>query len=391
MYRLALDRLSAPRIPIWSVLLATIIYLGLSLSASADNHQQKELKQLKNSISSLEKKLRNQRKEKDTLQQQLETIEREIRDLNKKNRAIGKKITKNENDLSLLRSKKVNLEQRIDNQRSIIAKQIQAAYKTGNEEPVKLLLNQESPEQLSRILKYYDYLLKARSQKIDQFTADIESLKITLSKIQSIKATLTDSRKELEKDQQKLTSNLSKRQNTLNKLSQSLQSNNQQLNQYKKQRDELETVIETVEKAAKAIAPAQDYPSFVLSKGKLNWPVRGKLKASYGSKRSEYLRWQGWLISAIEGANVQSIHHGRVVFSDYLRGFGLLVIVDHGDAYMTLYAHNKELLKETGDWVQSGEIVAHAGNTGGLTKTALYFEVRENGKPVNPKTWLSKR
>ena len=249
MHRFASDRLLALRIPIWSVLLAVVIYLGLSLSASADNHQQKELKQLKTSISSLEKKLRNQRKEKNTLQQNLEAIERDISNLNKKNRNIGKKIKAHESNLSLLKSKKNNLEQRIENQRSTIAKQIQAAYKTGNEEPVKLLLNQENPEQLSRILKYYDYLLEARSKKIDQFTADIESLKITLSKIQSIKAMLTDSRKELEKDQQKLTSNLSKRKNTLNKLSQSLQSNNQQLNQYKKQRDELETVLETVEKA----------------------------------------------------------------------------------------------------------------------------------------------
>jgi septal ring factor EnvC (AmiA/AmiB activator) len=381
----------APSMPIWSLLLAAFIGLGLSLSALADNHQKKELQQLKTSISSLEKKLRNQRKEKNTLQQQLETIERDIRDLNKKNRNIGKKITKNENDLSLLKSKKNNLEQRIENQRSTIAQQIQAAYKTGNEEPVKLLLNQENPEQLSRILKYYDYLLEARSKKIDQFTADIESLKITLSKIQSIKASLADSRKELEKDQQKLARNLGKRKTTLNKLSQSLQSNNQQLNQYKKQRDELETVIETVEKAARAITPAQDYPSFALSKGKLNWPVRGKLKASFGSKRSEYLRWQGWLISAKEGANIQSVHYGRVVFSDYLRGFGLLVIVDHGDGYMSLYAHNKELLRETGDWVQSGEIVARAGNTGGLTQTALYFEVREQGKPVNPRIWLINR
>ena len=391
MHRLASDRLLASRIPIWSVLLATFICLGFSLGASADNHQQKELKQLKNSISSLEKKLRNQRKEKNTLQQQLETIERGIRDLNKKNRNIGKKITENERNLSLLTSKKNNLEQRIENQRSTIAKQIQAAYKTGNEEPVKLLLNQENPEQLSRILKYYDYLLEARSKKIDQFTADIESLKITLSKIQSIKQSLAGSRKELEQDKQKLAGNLSKRKTTLKKLSKSLLSNNNQLNQYKKQRDELEIVIQTLEKAAKAIAPAQDYPSFALSKGKLNWPVRGKLTASYGSKRSEYLRWQGWLVSAKEGANIQSVHHGRVVFSDYLRGFGLLVIIDHGDGYMTLYAHNNELLRETGDWVQSGEIVARAGNTGGLIHTALYFEVRENGKPVNPRIWLSKR
>lgn len=391
MHRLASDRLLALRIPIWSVLLAVFICLTLSLDTLADNKQQQELEKLKVSISSLEKKLRKQRKEKNTLQQKLEIVERNVVDLDKKIRAVSKKITKTENNLSRLNIDKNNLEQRINKQRSTIAEQIRAAYKTGNEEPIKLLLNQEDPEQLSRILKYYDYLLDARSKKIDQFTADIESLKITLSKIETQKTLLADSKKELEKDKQQLASSISQRKATLNKVTQSLQSNKQQLNQYKKQRDELEAVVQTVGEAAKAIPPAQDYPSFALSKGKLNWPVRGRLTAGYGSKRSEYLRWQGWLISAKKGASIKSVHHGRVVFSDYLRGFGLLVIVDHGDGYMTLYAHNKELLKETGDWVQSGETVARAGNTGGLTNTALYFEVREKGKPVNPRLWLSKR
>lgn len=391
MHRLASDRLLALRIPIWSVLVAVFICLTLSLDTLADNKQQQELEKLKVSISSLEKKLRKQRKEKNTLQQKLEIVERNVVDLDKKIRAVSKKITKTENNLSRLNSDKNNLEQRINKQRSTIAEQIRAAYKTGNEEPIKLLLNQEDPEQLSRILKYYDYLLDARSKKIDQFTADIESLKITLSKIEIQKTLLADSKKELEKDKQQLASSISQRKATLTKVTQSLQSNKQQLNQYKKQRDELEAVVQTVGEAAKAIPPAQDYPSFALSKGKLNWPVRGRLTAGYGSKRSEYLRWQGWLISAKKGASIKSVHHGRVVFSDYLRGFGLLVIVDHGDGYMTLYAHNKELLKETGDWVQSGETVARAGNTGGLTNTALYFEVREKGKPVNPRLWLSKR
>ena len=391
MHRLASDRLLALRIPIWSVLLVVFICLTLSLDSLADNKQQQELEKLKVSISSLEKKLRKQRKEKNTLQQKLEIVERNVVDLDKTIRAVSKKITKTENNLSRLNSDKNNLEQRINKQRSTIAEQIRAAYKTGNEEPIKLLLNQEDPEQLSRILKYYDYLLDARSKKIDQFTADIESLKITLSKIETQKTLLADSKKELEKDKQQLASSISQRKATLTKVTQSLQSNKQQLNQYKKQRDELEAVVQTVGEAAKAIPPAQDYPSFALSKGKLNWPVRGRLTAGYGSKRSEYLRWQGWLISAKKGASIKSVHHGRVVFSDYLRGFGLLVIVDHGDGYMTLYAHNKELLKETGDWVQSGETVARAGNTGGLTNTALYFEVREKGKPVNPRLWLSKR
>ena len=103
------------------------------------------------------------------------------------------------------------------------------------------------------------------------------------------------------------------------------------------------------------------------------------------------MRWKGWLIDVKAGAPVKAIHQGRVVFSNYLRGFGLLLIVDHGDGYMTLYGHNEELLKDTGDWVQSNEQIARVGNTGGLTRSALYFEVRSQGKPANPKLWLSQK
>jgi septal ring factor EnvC (AmiA/AmiB activator) len=112
---------------------------------------------------------------------------------------------------------------------------------------------------------------------------------------------------------------------------------------------------------------------------------------SYGSARSGELRWEGWLISARAGTAVNAVHNGRVVFSNYLRGFGLLIILDHGDGYMTLYAHNQELLKDTGDWVQSSEVLARAGDTGGLAKPALYFEIRKKGKPADPKVWLGKR
>ena len=218
MHRLASDRLLALRIPIWSVLVAVFICLTLSLDTLADNKQQQELEKLKVSISSLEKKLRKQRKEKNTLQQKLEIVERNVVDHDKKIRAVSKKITKTENNLSRLNSDKNNLEQRINKQRSTIAEQIRAAYKTGNEEPIKLLLNQEDPEQLSRILKYYDYLLDARSKKIDQFTADIESLKITLSKIETQKTLLANSKKELEKDKQQLASSISQRKATLTKV-----------------------------------------------------------------------------------------------------------------------------------------------------------------------------
>ncbi|MGB0450156.1 MAG: murein hydrolase activator EnvC family protein, partial [Porticoccaceae bacterium] len=131
--------------------------------------------------------------------------------------------------------------------------------------------------------------------------------------------------------------------------------------------------------------------TFVSQKGLLQWPLKGRVAHSYGSRRSGTLRWEGWMIGAKSGQPVNAVHDGQVIFSNYLRGFGLLIILNHGDGYMTLYAHNEELLKETGDWVLSNETIARAGDSGGLDKPALYFEIRKKGQPADPKVWLGKR
>jgi len=372
------------------VVLSGLIALSLSFHAAADKSQQAELNQLKRSISSLEKELQNQRQEKDDIQQQLELVERQSAKINRKIRLLRKKIADNQKQLENLVHRQQQLEKRIMDQRSAIAEQIRAAYKTGSEEPVKLLLNQENPQRIARIFKYYEYLLEARSQKIQQFKITIDKLEKTIAEINHIKINLANSQNELQTDLKALLKTTKKRQQTLNSIESQLLTGEQQLSNLQRQRKELERLIDRVQRAAEKVAPAKDYPSFAASKGKLIWPVKGRLKHSFKSKRGNYLRWEGWLINTQAGTVVQAVHHGRVVFSNYLRGFGLLVIVDHGDGFMSLYAHNQELLRETGDWVQSGEIVSRAGNTGGLNKPALYFEIREKGVPVNPKIWLSK-
>ena len=129
--------------------------------------------------------------------------------------------------------------------------------------------------------------------------------------------------------------------------------------------------------------------SFVAMKGKLPWPTRGKLAKRYGASRvANKIKWNGWLINTDLGSPVTAVHHGRVVFSDYLRGHGLLVVIDHGNAYLSLYAHNSELYKELGEWVNQGDLIAAVGDSGGLQDHALYFELRHKGNPVNPRSWL---
>ena len=318
-------------------------------------------------------------------------MELESSKINRNIRRLRNKINNLEKQLKTLNKKEKDLQQNIRAQSDAISEQITAAHQLGDQEPIKLLLNQEDPQQLARVLKYYDYFLKARADKIQRYKKDIDDLTETMAEINRQKLALDQSKKALEADKKTLSNRVKSRKKTLDKLQSSLRTDKKKLSKLQDERNKLEEIIETVKKAAAKLALPSNYESFVSRKGKLKWPLKGRVAHSFGSKRSGTLRWQGWLISASAGDAVKTVHHGRVVFSNYLRGFGLLVIVDHGDGYMTLYAHNQELLRETGDWVQSNEVISRAGDTGGLNKPALYFEIRKQGNPADPKVWLGKR
>ena len=154
-------------------------------------------------------------------------------------------------------------------------------------------------------------------------------------------------------------------------------------------RKELERLLEAIEVAVVNLSLPDNYGAFKLAKGKMPWPVAGKKpKNLYGKSRNEgKMRWQGVSIPAKEGTPVSAIHHGRVVYADWFRGSGLLLIIDHGDGYMSLYAHNQTLLREVGEWVTAGTQVSTVGSSGGQNSAALYFEVRHDGKPANPGSW----
>lgn len=375
--------------------IVSVLTLSMTLSLSslsfADDKQQARLDDLKRSITSLEKKLIASDKEKNSLQSELKKVEIEASQINRSLRQLRKKITDSEKKLSSLDKQEVELQNNIALQSGAIVDQISAAYKLGNQEPIKLLLNQEDPQKIARVFKYYGYFLQARTEKIQRYMADVDKLSEVIEDINRQKLELTKSRAELESGQKKLRGQVKKRSDTLSKLQASLRTDKKKLGSLQKERGKLEEILSAVEEAVTDMKLPKNYQPFVSRKGKLKWPLKGRVAHSYGSPRSGELRWEGWLISAKAGAAVNAVHNGRVVFSNYLRGFGLLIILDHGDGYMTLYAHNQELLKDTGDWVQSSETVARAGDTGGLSKPALYFEIRKQGKPADPKSWLGRR
>ena len=382
----------------WALLLRSvsnglllIFLLALGAMASADQEQEQELDNLKRSISSLEKKLEDRDKERNSLQSELKKVELEASKINSNVRRLRGKINKLENELEDLSRQERDLQLGISGQSAAIVEQIAAAYKLGNQEPIKLLLNQEDPQKIARVFKYYDYFLQARTEKIQRYKKDVDELAAIIADIESQKLRLTQSRKELETDKTKLARQAKKRKDTLNNLQSSLRTDKKKLSKLKKERGKLEELLAAVKRAAADLVLPSNYESFNSRRGQLSWPLKGRVAHSFGSRRSGELRWEGWLIGAKAGDEVKAVHQGRVVFSNYLRGFGLLVILDHSDGYMTLYAHNQELLKDTGDWVQSNEILSRAGDTGGLDKPALYFEIRKDGNPADPKSWLGNR
>ena len=377
---------------LWAVsVLALSLIVPLDYVSAADDKQQARLEKLDRSISKLEKKLRSRDKQKDSLQNELKKVEVEASQLKGNLRKLGKEIRTVVSELSTLKQQETDLQARIVQQADVIAEQIAAAHKLGDQEPIKLLLNQEDPQQIARVFKYYDYFLQARSEKIARYMNDVESLTEVIARISSQQLALKRSQSDLKKGQEKLRGRVAKRSVTLKQLDASLVSDKKKLGSLQRERSELEEILSAVEEAVAEMTLPSNYQPFLSRKGKLSWPLKGRVAHSYGSQRSGELRWEGWLISASAGTAVNAVHNGRIVFSNYLRGFGLLAIVDHGDGYMTLYAHNQELLKDTGDWVQSNELVARAGDTGGLSKPALYFEIRSQGKPADPKVWLEKR
>ena len=377
---------------LWALsILALNLIVPLDYVSAADDQQQARLEKLDRSISKLEKKLRSRDKQKDSLQNELKKVEVEASQLKGNLRKLGKEIRTVVAELSILRHQETDLQARIVQQADVIAEQIAAAHKLGDQEPIKLLLNQEDPQQLARVFKYYDYFLQARSEKIASYMNDVKSLSEVIARISSQQLALKRSQSDLKNGQEKLRGRVAKRSVTLKQLDASLVSDKKKLGSLQRERSELEEILSAVEEAVADMTLPSNYKPFLSRKGKLSWPLKGRVAHSYGSQRSGELRWEGWLISASAGTAVNAVHNGRIVFSNYLRGFGLLAIVDHGDGYMTLYAHNQELLKDTGDWVQSNELVARAGDTGGLNKPALYFEIRSQGKPADPKVWLEKR
>ena len=303
-----------------------------------------------------------------------------LRKLNSKLSAIKKKIAG-------LQNKQVELKGQINLQKHNLAEQLRSAHVMGKQQQIKLLLNQEDPNKLSRVMKYYDIFNQARIENVRALKVAIIDLGQVEEQLASEKLALTPVVESRAAEQQALLQSKKKRTVVLANLHKRLKAGGSELKLLQQNEKRLENLLVSIRQAIDTMPIADSKnKAFRSLKGKLRWPLKGALHKRFGSVRKSG-RLDGVLISAREGTTIRSISHGRVVFADWLRGYGLLLIIDHGESYLSLYAFNESLYKEVGDWVAEGESVATVGISGGQQKAGLYFGIRKNGKPVNPAHW----
>ena len=356
---------------------------------AADDDNTARLQQLRQQIHALRSELDSDRQRQQSLQSRLRNTEKRIGTTAALLRELDRQIRRQKRELKDLQEKRKRLHGDLRQHRIALGQQLRAAYASGQQEYLKILLSQQDPAAVARTLTYYDYYNRARLEKIRAIDERLTELATLEEKIQQQTRQLERNRAERVNEKQRLERNRSERSQLLARLKQDMRGKDQRLSRLLEDEKQLQRLLERIaERPLKAPLELSEGKPFAQLRGKLIWPTAGRITARFGKRRKEgKLRWQGVRISSREGTEVRTVSHGRVVFSDWLRGFGLLAIVDHGDGYMSLYGGNQSLYKEVGDWVEAGEVIAAVGNSGGNEEHALYFEIRHNGKPVNPLKW----
>ncbi len=276
-------------------------------------------------------------------------------------------------------------------QQSELAGLVKSAYALGRQEQLKLFFNQQDMSRSSRMMKYYHYFNQAKLNKLSQASTSLQRLNKLDQEQQLEKQKLASIIAQYKQQQQQLTQNKTKRKEILARLKQEHQQNTSQLTNLKHEALQLKQLINKLQKTPQQpTKKTTESKPFRQLQGKLPWPAPGKIAQSFASPRASG-KWNGILIQASEGTKIQAIARGQVVFSNWFKGYGLLIIIKHDKNYMSLYAFNQSLYKKVGDWVNTGDTVATMGNSGGREEPGLYFEIRKKNQPLDPVKWCKKR
>ncbi len=365
--------------------------LSVAPLSAADDKSAKEtqLKTLLHKIEKLKQAIDVKEDSKSRYIKQLKTIEQSVGKVNLKIRRIDDQIKTKKAELAALRATRIEHQRRLSRENEYLAEQVYSAFTLGRQEKVKLLFSQQKPQTLQRNLVYYQYFSNARVALINSVKTGIDKIIETESLIRQAQLDLQKNQQALAAQREQLKKDLGKRKTIISSLDKQLKSQGGSLSRLEDEATQLQNLIKSIQEIFDESPDVEiSRQAFARLKGKLAWPVEGKVRRLFGrNKPLANLRWQGVIIEARSGSQVMAVSHGRVAFADWLRGLGNLIIIDHGNSYLSLYGHNESLFKGAGEWVEAGEVISSIGSSGGQKTPGLYFEIRKKGKPQNPTGW----
>ena len=391
----------------------------------------KDLSQVQQEIQRLEGSRQQAENRRTLLMGELRLAEKKIGDVTGQLHGLNDRLERKRDKLRLLRPRFEQQLRAVVREREALARQLRSAFVMGRQHRLKILLNQQDPLLVNRMMGYYGYISKARIERIASLRDKMRELEETEEEIASGERQLLELQKLTERERARLEQARGSRQELVGKLNGDIQGAEQQLAVLREQRQYLTELVDrlaetpaqpppppaparpkiasapkpsagTIERVRVAAVPPKneiqrpsiqrksESTAFSKVKGQMKWPLGGRLGAMFGSKNEAGLDWEGVLIEAPIGSEVRAIHGGKVAFAEWMRGFGLIMIIDHGDGFMSLYGYNQTMLKKVGDSVAAGEVLALVGDSGGRSASGLYFAIRQRGAPVNPVLWCER-
>lgn len=380
--------------PIFRVFVCLTLSLGFFGGAFADSTDDNsaQLRQLREDMASLQARLNRDLRLKDELSAELATIEQDLNVLRRTIRESEQSRREIEDTQMMLRRQLRALQESAQKRMADLSLLILKGYPIDHYSTLKLLLNQENPRQAARLLAYHKLLTEHSVLTLEQLSSDIASIDETQRQLVNQAQTLQQLIAQQEKDLQEANDLGKRRQLALAEITQEINQSNLALERLRQDEARLAEILTLAKDQSLDATTLETPPNVLAMKGSLPMPTRGEIQHTFGQPRGGGHRWRGWLIETESGSPVHAIASGRVVYSNWLRGYGLLMIIDHQDQILSLYAHNETLFFEVGDWVRQGEQIATASqaradplNNG----SGIYFELRENGEPKDPAAWLN--
>jgi septal ring factor EnvC (AmiA/AmiB activator) len=373
------------------IFVATVLTCAVLSSAAAQSEKREsteaELKAIQSEIAKIREQVSQDQVETDRLAKELRAAEVSVGAARGElDRIRSERAQRSARRLELAAEKR-NREAEISKEKSALAGQMRAAYLIGREEPLKLLLNQKDPTRAGRMFAYYSYFGRARAGQIERIEDDVRKIEELDEALEQEEAQLAELEANRRSELAQLEGARTKRGQVLASLKAESKTRTAALERLTREQAGLEKLLKQLRRAIEKF-PVDTNDAFARLRGKLAWPVVGKIVAQFGEQRAGGVKWDGVLVETDRGSPVRSVYHGRVIFADWLPGLGLLTIVDHGQGYLSLYGHNERLFKAVGERVTAGDTIASAGDSGGSSRPELYFEIRKEGRPMDPRPWF---